>query len=189
MGARIVPPVVDRRHRQRRRADRWRTFLLDWHNGATVIVSVLSAALLIGIISTASDRANAHRDARTAISALERKDRKIDALTGRIDDLDNALAALHEDRATDRAELARLTAERDALQQQVVNLRRRPVVPITVPATTTTTRRPATTTTVRTAGTTTTTRATTTTTTRPATTTTTRCLLRPIRQCSKGGFR
>lgn len=156
-------PVVERRKAPDPRYH-LRRLLLDWHNGATLVIAFMAASLLIFAITFARDRANAIESSRQALKVAENKDARIDKLNAQIrrlvDEQQALVTANAEANAQSRADRARMEAEILALQEQIRQLGGKPVVPVS----TTTTTRPTSTTTGP---------AQTTTTTRPPTTTTT----------------
>jgi len=139
----------------------------------TAAIALLSASLFIAVVSLDADRRDSRRQRDAAISETKRKDSAYDKLQDQVEKLQTKIDELRNDRSADRAELARLEAEKGALIAQIVQLGRRPVV-------TTTTTRPSTTTT-RSPTSTTTTRPAPTTSTSTTTTTLPRpCVVRPI---------
>lgn len=127
---------MERRHSPgRRKQDHTKFWLLSPTNWLFGVIGVLVVVALLSVVGQIQARARADDRADRAVAAetefRKATDKHIDKLQAHIDDLKVAAG-------DNRAEIARLVAEVQALQQQLRNSGQRPVVP----ASTTTTSRP-----------------------------------------------
>lgn len=153
----------------RRRIARW---VFDWHNGATLLATVLVALFVVVILHGAIAQRQANETANRALdtadnanrAAQDEVQRSIDArqaATRRIDSLQQTIGAMYVQVQEVNRLAAESVAREEALSNQVKRLGAVPVVsvvplppvttmlPATPTTTTTTTQKPSTTTTTR----------------------------------------